>query len=98
MNLTRSGFALAILMAVTPAAAETRMVSSHEIHFSHITFTCGEIEDQGKMRRFVYATPYKINLQMYEPLPGDQNAAAWLVAYRTICEKAAHRSQLANAR
>ncbi len=35
---------------------------------------------------------------MYEPLPGELNAAGWLVVYRTICEKAAQRSQLAGAR
>ncbi len=75
----KSGLVVATLVMVTPAVAETRMVSSHEIQFSHITFTCGEIEDQGQTRRFVYATPYKINLPMYEPLASDPKAAGWLV-------------------
>ena len=47
----------------------------------------GEVQDLGKTHRFVYATPYKMNLPKYEPLPGE-----------AICEKAAQRPQLANAR
>ncbi len=98
MTLTKSGLALATLIAVTPAAAEPNMVSSQEIRFRQITFTCGQVEDLGQTRRFVYATPYKMNLPKYEPLPGEANAAGWLVVYRTICEKATQRSQLAAAR
>ena len=98
MKLTRSQLALATLIATTPAAAEPRVLSSHEIRFRHITFTCGEVQDQGKQRRFLYSTPYKMNMPMYEPLPGDPGSIGWQVIYRTICGKAKQQRQLAVAR
>ncbi len=73
------------------------VLSSYEIRFRQITFTCGEVQDQGKQRRFLYSTPYKINLPMYEPLPGDARSSSWQVVYRTICEKTKQRSRLAAA-
>ena len=89
---------VATLIAATPAMAEPSVLSSHEIRFRHITFTCGEADEMGTTRRFVYSAPYRINLPMYEPLPGDPASSAWLAAYRTICEKGLGRSQLAIAR
>jgi hypothetical protein len=98
MKLTLSQLALVTLIAATPAAAEPNVLSSHEVRFRHITFTCGEVRDQGKQRRFLYSAPYKINLPTYEPLPGEAGSSGWQVVYRTICEKAKQRSRLASAR
>ncbi len=97
MKLTLGQLALLTLIATTPAAAEPNVLSSHEIRFKHITFTCGQAEDQGKARRFVYAAPYRMNLPMYEPLPGESGSSGWQVVYRTICERAKHGAKLAVA-
>ena len=91
MTLTRSLLALATLIAATPAAAEPNVLSSQEIRFRNITFTCGKVQDQGQQRRFLSSAPYKINLPIYEPLPGDPSSSSWQVVYRTICEKAKKR-------
>ena len=98
MKFTRSQLALATFIAATPVAAEPNVLSSHEIRFRHITFTCGEVQDQGTQRRFLYSAPYKINLPMYEPQPGDPSSSGWQLVYRTICERAKQRSRLAAAR
>ncbi len=98
MTATRAKLVLAAtLMSALPAAAGPNILSSHEIRYKHITFTCGEAEEQGKVRRFLTSAPYKINLPIYEPLSSDPGSSNWQVVYQTICEKAKRGTEIAVA-
>ncbi len=84
--------ALAILFAITPAAAESRTEPSHQVSFQGITFTCGQ-KSEGS--RFMYAVPAARYLPVNEPPSGEPGARSWAIVFRIICDEACSR-QTAN--
>ena len=84
--------ALAILFAITPAAAESRTEPSHQVSFQGITFACGQ-KSEGS--RFMYAVSAARYLPVNEPPSGEPGARSWAVVFRSICDEACSR-QTAN--
>jgi hypothetical protein len=78
--------ALALLIAATPAAAQSVGDQIYQVSFQSVTFTCGSIEHNGQAQRLLHAT-HKINLPVYEPAPNDPAARQWSIVYRIICER-----------
>ena len=78
---------IAILIATTiPALAANNVVFRHEVRFQDQTFICGEINDRGKIRRFIHSIPEAKYIPEIEPRAGDPLAKSWQITYRIICE------------
>ena len=78
---------IAILVATTiPALAADKVVSRHEVRFQDQTFICGEIKDQGKIRRYIQSIPEAKYIPEFEPRASDPLAKSWLITYRILCE------------
>jgi hypothetical protein len=79
---------LALLIAATPAAAQTAGESLREVRFQGATFTCGLTKDGA---RTIQASPSATSLSVTEPSPQDPQAKSWSIVYRLICEQAYER-------
>jgi hypothetical protein len=80
---------LAILIATAvPAMAADNVLSSHEVRFEQESFICGQINDSGKVRRFIHSTPTAKYIPEFEPAATDPIAKSWDITYRIICEGA----------
>ena len=80
---------LAILMATAvPAMAADNVLSSHVVSFEQESFTCGQINNSGKVRRFIHSTPTAKYIPEFEPAATDPMAKSWDITYRIICEGA----------
>lgn len=78
---------LAILALTTiPAMAADNIVSSHEVQFDQVSFTCGEMNQAGKVVRFIHSDPGAKFIQEFQPAAGDPLAKSWDITYRIICE------------
>ncbi len=78
---------LAILALTTlPAMAADTVVSSHEVRFDQVAFTCGEINQGGKVVRFIHSDPGAKYIQEIQPAADDSLAKSWDITYRIICE------------
>lgn len=82
--------ALALLIAATPAAAQSVGDSVYQVSFKGVTFTCGAVDYNGTTQRLLRATQ-KLNLPVYEPAANHPQAASWAILYRIICERSAMR-------
>lgn len=79
--------ALAILaITAAPAMAADSVVSSHEVRFDQVSFTCGEMNQAGKVVRFIHSNPGAKYIQEMQPAADDPLAKSWDVTYRIICE------------
>jgi hypothetical protein len=79
--------ALAVLLATSaPALAADTVVSSHEVRFDQIAFTCGEMKRGGKIVRYIHASPGAKYIPEVQPAAGDPLARSWNITYRIICE------------
>ena len=77
---------LAILIATAvPAMAADNVLSSHEVRFEQESFICGQINDSGKVRRFIHSTPPAKYIPEFAT---DPMAKSWDITYRIICEGA----------
>ncbi len=80
---------LAIVIATAvPAMAADNILSSHEVRFEQESFICGQINDSGKVRRFIHSTPTAKYSPELEPAATDPMAKSWDITYRIICEGA----------
>jgi hypothetical protein len=80
---------LAILLATAvPAMAADNVLSSHVVSFEQESFTCGQINNSGKVRRFIHSTPTAKYIPEFEPAATDPMAKSWDITYRIICEGA----------
>jgi hypothetical protein len=61
---------LAALVVTGPALADD-VVASHEVHFDHLSFVCGQKNESGKVVRFMHSTPALKDLPENELQPGD---------------------------
>ncbi len=78
---------LAILALTTiPAMAADSIVSSHEVRFDQVAFTCGEINQGGKVVRFIHSNPGAKFIQEFQPSADNPLAKSWDITYRIICE------------
>ncbi len=78
---------LAILALTTlPAMAADTVVSSHEVQFDQVAFTCGEMNQAGKVVRFIRSDPGAKYIQEFQPAADDPLAKSWDITYRIICE------------
>ena len=78
---------LAILAITTvPAMAADNVVSSHEVRFDQVAFTCGEMNQGGKVVRFIHSNPGSKYIGETQPAADDPLAKSWDVTYRIICE------------
>ncbi len=78
---------LAILALTTiPAMAADNIVSTHEVRFDQVSFTCGEMSQGGKVVRFIHSNPGAKYIQEFQPAADDPLAKSWDVTYRIICE------------
>ncbi len=78
--------ALALLIAATPAAAQSVGDSVYQVSFKAVTFTCGAVDYNGTTQRLLHATQ-KLNLPVYEPAANHPQAASWAILYRIVCER-----------
>jgi hypothetical protein len=79
--------ALAVLIVTaTPALASGAVVSSHEVRFDQISFTCGEMNQGGKVVRFIHSNPGAKYIPELQPAASDPLAKSWNITYRIICE------------
>ena len=79
--------ALAILAITTvPAMAADNVVSSHEVRFDQVAFTCGEMNQGGKVVRFIHSNPGSKYIGETQPAADDPLAKSWDITYRIICE------------
>jgi hypothetical protein len=79
---------LALLIAATPAAAQTAGESLREVRFQGATFTCGLTNDGA---RTMQVAPSTMSLPAREPSPQDPQAKSWSIVYKLICEQAYER-------
>lgn len=80
-------YSLAILAVTTiPGMAAENVVSSHEVRFDQVSFTCGEISQGGKVVRFIHSNPGAKYIQEFQPAADDALAKSWDITYRIICE------------
>ena len=80
---------LAILIATAvPAMAADNVLSSHVVSFEQESFICGQINNSGKVRRFIHSTPTAKYIPEFEPAATDPMAKSWDITYRIICEGA----------
>jgi hypothetical protein len=78
---------LAILALTTmPALAAGNVISSHEVRFDQVSFTCGEMDQGGKVVRFIQSDPGAKYIQEIQPSADDPLAKSWDITYRIICE------------
>jgi len=78
---------LAILAISTiPAMAADNIVSSHDVRFDQVSFTCGEMNEGGKVVRFMRSNPGTKYIQEVQPAADDPLAKSWDITYRIICE------------
>ena len=78
---------LAILAISTiPAMAADSVVSSHDVQFDQVSFTCGEMNQGGKVVRFIHSDPGAKYIQEVQPAADDPLAKSWDITYRIICE------------
>jgi hypothetical protein len=78
---------IAILIATTTSAlAANTVVFRHEVRFQDQIFICGEVQDRGKIRRYIYSIPETKYIPEVEPRAGDPLAQSWQITYRIICE------------
>ena len=78
---------LAILALTTiPAMAADSVISSHEVRFDQVSFTCGEMNQAGKVVRFIRSDPGAKYIQEVQPAADDPLAKSWDITYRIICE------------
>ncbi len=78
---------LAILALTTlPAMAADNIVSSHQVRFDQVSFTCGELNQSGKVVRFIHSEPDTKYIREFQPAAGDPLAKSWDITYRIICE------------
>jgi hypothetical protein len=86
---------IAILIATTTSLpAANTVVFKHEVRFQDQTFICGEIEDRGKIQRFIHSIPEAKYIPEFEPKAGHPLARSWQITYRIICEEGYRRSPL----
>jgi hypothetical protein len=88
--------ALAVLIATSAPALAGAVVSSHEVRFDQIAFTCGEMKSGGKIVRFIHATPGAKYIPEVQPAAGDPLAKSWNITYRIICEGGSQSNQMAH--
>ncbi len=74
-----------LLLTATPLTAGT-VVSSHEVRFEQVAFTCGEINQGGKVVRFMHSDPGAKYIPEFQPAADDPLAKSWDITYRIICE------------
>jgi hypothetical protein len=86
--------ALALLIAASPAVAETAGDSIYQVRFQGVTFTCGTVENSGGLQRLLHAD-HKLNLPVYEPKPSDARADSWAIVYRIVCERTLQQQRAA---
>ena len=78
---------LAILALTTiPAMAAGNNVTSHDVRFDQVSFTCGEMNQNGKVVRFIHSDPGAKYIQEFQPAADDPLAKSWDITYRIICE------------
>jgi len=77
---------LAILALTTLPAMAADVVSSHEVRFDQVSFTCGEMNQAGKVVRFIRSDPGAKYIQEVQPAADDPLAKSWDITYRIICE------------
>ena len=88
----------AILLFATPALGADKVISSHEVKYQDQTFICGEVQDQGRIRRYIHSIPEAKYIPEFEPSRDDPLARSWQITYRIICEGGSRRPHLtANA-
>ncbi len=86
---------VAILVATTISTyAADKVVSRHEVRYQDQIFICGEIEDQGKIRRFIHSIPEAKYIPEFEPQAGDHLSKSWLITYRIICKEGYSRPKV----
>ena len=80
-------YALALLALTTiPAMATDNIVSTHEVRFKQVSFTCGEINQSGKVVRFIRSDPSAKYIPEFRPAADDPLTKSWDITYRIICE------------
>lgn len=78
---------LAILaLSTIPAMAADTVASSHEVRFDQVSFTCGEINQAGKVVQFIHSDPGAKYIQEFQPSADDPMAKSWDITYKIICE------------
>ena len=89
---------LAILAITTiPAMAADNVVSSREVRFDQVSFTCGEMSQGGEVVRFIHSDPGAKYIQEVQPAADDPLAKSWDITYRIICEGGYHQPISAHA-
>lgn len=89
---------LAILALTTiPAMAADNIVSSNEVRFDQVAFTCGEIDQNGKVVRFIRSNPGAKYIQEFQPAADDHLAKSWDITYHIVCEGGYHQPITAHA-
>ncbi len=84
--MLKTSVALLIATTISTFAAD-RILSRHEVRYEDQAFICGEIQDRGKVRRFIHAIPDARYIAEFEPRADDPLARSWLLTYRIICER-----------
>ncbi len=86
---------LAILAITTiPAMASDTVVSSHDVSFDQVSFTCGEVNQSGKVVRFIHTNPGAKYIPEFQPAADDPLAKSWDITYRIICEGGYQQSNI----
>ena len=78
---------LGLIVTTLPAVAGENVISSHEVHFDQMSFTCGKMNDSGKVVRFIRTNPGAKYIPEYELAATDPRAKSWDITYRIICEE-----------
>ena len=79
-------YALATLALTSVPAAAENIISSHAVRFDQVSFTCGEINQLGKVVRFIRSDPGAKYIPEFRPAADDPLAKSWDITYRIICE------------
>ena len=77
---------LAALVAMTVPALADDIVASHEVHFDHLSFVCGQKNESGKVVRFMHSTPALKDLPENELPSSDLLGKSRDILYRIFCE------------
>lgn len=75
-----------LIVGATPAFSANTVLSSHEVRFDQVSFTCGEMNKGGKVVRYIHSNPGAKYIPEFQPAADDPLAKSWDITYRIICE------------